>query len=118
MSTSLLYHGFGIRGIVYKRIEYKDRKILVWVETPREQLKCATCESKEVRLRGKKIRQFRSVPIETREWISCILFHVLSAGTVIIYARQRFLLHPLINVIPAVLKGMYWSYADACQCKM
>lgn len=54
MSTSLLYHGFGIRGIVYKQTEYKEGKIILWVETPKDQLKCATCESKDVRLRGQK----------------------------------------------------------------
>lgn len=63
MSTSLLYHGLGIRGIVYQKTEYVKNKIIIWVNQSRDQLKCATCGSKDVCLRGRKYRCFRSVPI-------------------------------------------------------
>lgn len=63
MSTSLLYHGYGIRGVKYKKTEYRNSKIIFWVEQPRQHMKCATCHSKDVILRGGKYRRFRSVPI-------------------------------------------------------
>jgi transposase len=63
MSTSLLYHGFGVREIVYQRTEYGPNKIVIGVVHAQDRLKCATCGSSDVSLRGKKDRRFRSVPI-------------------------------------------------------
>lgn len=63
MSTSLLYHGFGMTGVVYKRSDYKEGEILFEVEPKRKTLKCATCHSSNVSFRGKKKREFRALPI-------------------------------------------------------
>jgi transposase len=70
MSTSLLYHGFGIRGYRYVKTEYVEGKVIFHVEQPRERLCCAACESRNVVLRGHSDRLFRHVPIGgTQVWI-------------------------------------------------
>jgi len=70
MSTSLLYHGFGIRGYRYVKTEYVEGKVIFRVEQPRERLRCAACESQNVVLRGRNERLFRHVPIGGKQvWI-------------------------------------------------
>lgn len=70
MSTSLLYHGFGIRGYRYTRTEYVEGKVIFHIEQPREQLCCAACGSAKIVLRGHQDRLFRHVPIGTKQvWI-------------------------------------------------
>jgi len=41
MSTSLLYHGFGICGYRYLKTEYIDGKVIFHLEQPRDQLRCS-----------------------------------------------------------------------------
>jgi transposase len=70
MSTSLLYHGFGIRGYCYTRTEYVEGKVIFHIEQPREKLRCAACGSVDVVLRGQNPRLFRHVPIGGKQvWI-------------------------------------------------
>ena len=66
MSTSLLYHAFGLRGVHYTKAEYKEGRTIFGAELPTENLRCATCQSPRVILRGKKLRRFRCVPIGNR----------------------------------------------------
>ena len=63
MSTSLLYHGFGIRGYKYVKTDYENGGIQFTISQDRERLSCATCCSYDVNPRGTKIRRFRSLPI-------------------------------------------------------
>ena len=62
MSTSLLYHAFGVRGYVEKRIDFVASDIVFHVEQERE-LHCAVCHSSHVIRRGVVERIFRSLPI-------------------------------------------------------
>jgi transposase len=63
MSTSLLYHGFGIRGYRYESAKYGQGKVTFTITQPRESYCCAVCASKDVIGKGKKDRSFRTVPI-------------------------------------------------------
>jgi transposase len=63
MSTSLLYHGFGLRGYEYVRTEYVGGQILFTIRQPRQALRCPACGSRAVRPHGAAERQFRTVPI-------------------------------------------------------
>lgn len=63
MSTSILYHGFGVRGYEYVRTEYAEGEIWFTIEQPREALRCPLCDSAEVHRRGAECRTFRTVPI-------------------------------------------------------
>ena len=44
MSTSLLYHGFGISGYLHRRSEYEGGEIHFTIEQPAHRLRCAACE--------------------------------------------------------------------------
>lgn len=66
MSTSLLYHTFGIRGYEYRKTEFIEGATMFWVEPPRARLRCAGCGSAAVTLRGTAPRLFRSLPIGSK----------------------------------------------------
>lgn len=63
MSTSLLYHAFGVRGYIYKATEYREGRILFRVRHNHKRLRCPECNSRRVVRRGCVEREFRSVPI-------------------------------------------------------
>ena len=63
MSTSLLYHGFGVRGYRYVKTEYEGGAMIFTMEQSRESYRCPECGSKNVLGRGKTTRRFRTVPI-------------------------------------------------------
>ncbi len=66
MSTSLLYHGFGIRGYTYGRTEYEGGTVIFTICQERGDLRCAACGSRRVIRRGVQPRRFRSLPIGSR----------------------------------------------------
>ena len=66
MSTSLLYHGFGIRGYRYVKTEYEQGRVIFTVRQETEELRCAACGSRRVVRRGYCQRRFRSLPIGSR----------------------------------------------------
>ena len=63
MSTSLLYHGFGIRGYQHVGTEYVGGEIWFSIEQPRESLCCPRCDSADVTRRGEEWRTFRTLPV-------------------------------------------------------
>jgi len=63
MSTSLLYHAFGVRGYHYVRTEYSQGEVTFTMEQPRESYRCPVCGSDDVIGRGRTLRRFRTVPI-------------------------------------------------------
>jgi transposase len=63
MSTSLLYHAFGIRGFDYCRTEFFESRVCFTVEKPRERLRCPECGSAAVHAQGHVDRFLRTVPI-------------------------------------------------------
>ncbi len=63
MSTSLLYHAFGIRNYNYCKTEYRKGKVMFTIEHEPRSLECPKCGSKEIILRGKKKRTLRTIPI-------------------------------------------------------
>ena len=63
MSTSLLYHAFGVRGYRYMKTEYIEGAVIFTIEQPRESYRCSACGSDDVIGRGQNPRRFRTVPI-------------------------------------------------------
>ena len=63
MSTSILYHGFGIVGYRYVKTRYQGRAIIFTIRHRRERLYCPVCRSRNVTLRGKTTRRFRTFPV-------------------------------------------------------
>ena len=63
MSTSLLYHAFGIRGYTYLRTEYHHGQVFFAIRQDPDTLRCSVCGSRDVRSRGHAERRFKSLPI-------------------------------------------------------
>lgn len=63
MSTSLLYHGFGIRGYAYVRTEYRHGQVFFTIRQEGDTLRCPACGARGVRTRGHAERCFKSLPI-------------------------------------------------------
>jgi transposase len=63
MSTSLLYHAFGIRGYHEVSQSFEGGKVTFRIEQPRERHRCPQCGSADVWAQGGVERTFRTVPI-------------------------------------------------------
>ena len=63
MSTSLLYHGFCIRGYQYVRSLFVHGRIIFKIKQDRFSLRCPECNSKQLILKGYVSRIFRTLPI-------------------------------------------------------
>jgi hypothetical protein len=48
VSTSLLYHAFGIQGYLYERTAYVGGEIHFTIRQPDEKLRCAVCGNRRV----------------------------------------------------------------------
>jgi transposase len=63
MSTSLLYHGFGIVGYQYVSQHFHQGQVNFRISQARDRLRCAECGCDDVWMRGHHERTFRSLPI-------------------------------------------------------
>ena len=85
MSTSLLYHGFGITNYHYLRTMYKFGSIFFKIKQDQFALRCPECNSKKVIKRGAQLRTFRTVPIGKKkvfletpvQRVECAICHVV-----------------------------------------
>jgi transposase len=66
MSTSLLYHAFGIRGYQYRRSDYQGGQTIFAIEQDPSTRRCSACGSSDVVSRGALERRFRSLPIGSK----------------------------------------------------
>ena len=71
MSTSLLYHGFGVRGYRYLKTEYAAGEMTLHLEQPREKCRCSACGSADIVFRGATERRIRTVSLGSkRVWLA------------------------------------------------
>lgn len=63
MSTSLLYHGFGIVGYDYVRTDYHEGNVVFTVLRKKFYLRCPVCKSKRIIKHGSLPRWFHTLPI-------------------------------------------------------
>jgi transposase len=66
MSTSLLYHGFGLTGYRSCSQRFEDGQVIFRIDKPRERLRCSCCGSDRVWVQGGVERTFRTVPIGSK----------------------------------------------------
>ena len=66
MSTSLLYHAFGIQGYRYVRTAYVEGQTIFTLGQEPDTCRCPACGSADVVSRGHVERRFRSLPIGLR----------------------------------------------------
>jgi transposase len=72
MSTSILYHGFGIKGYKYLSTHFEGGSMRFRIT--KNTMRCASCGSRNVIRRGQVPRIFRSVPIGRKAvWISLLV---------------------------------------------
>jgi transposase len=70
MSTSVLYHGFGVRDYKYLKTEYCQGEVIFHVEKDPPKIRCAECKSNNVIKFGRVERRVRTVPIgQRRVWL-------------------------------------------------
>jgi len=67
MSTSLLYHAFGIRGYEYVRTDYRGGATIFTIRQDPDGCRCSACGSRRVISRGHAERQFLTLPIGSRK---------------------------------------------------
>jgi transposase len=63
MSTSLLYHGWGVRGYDHMAVFFEQGTIRFGIEQQPHRFRCSACSSNEVMKSGVVTRRFRSLPI-------------------------------------------------------
>jgi len=63
MSTSLLYHGFGVVGYRYIRTDYREGDIIFTIKRKNFSVQCPVCNSKDVIRHGALPRWLHSLPI-------------------------------------------------------
>lgn len=66
MSTSLLYHGFGLCGYRYVGTDYVRGGVEFTIDQDRRRWRCSACGSRQVRPKGRVTRRFRALPIGRR----------------------------------------------------
>jgi len=67
MSTSILYHGFGIYGYRYTSTQYRDGAMIFTIEKDPYSLRCPCCKSGQVTRRGFQTRWFHALPIGRKQ---------------------------------------------------
>ena len=71
MSTSLLYHGFGVHGYDYINSKFNGGVVMFTLRPKAFELQCSSCQSRKIIRRGKVDRKFRSLPIGRKSvWFS------------------------------------------------
>jgi transposase len=66
MSTSLLYHAFGLYGYNYVKTEYKGGRVLFTILQPPHTRRCPVCNTRQVLPHGVQERTFKAVPIGSK----------------------------------------------------
>jgi transposase len=63
MSTSLLYHCFGLQGVRYQATRYQGGKTIFEAEITKKLILCSKCNSRKVTKEGSKVRLLKMPPI-------------------------------------------------------
>lgn len=72
MSTSLLYHAFGIRGYRYQSTGYEEGAVIFTITQDRLTLRCPECNGRDIICKGVNVRELRTVPIGGKRAYICI----------------------------------------------
>lgn len=67
MSTSILYHGFGIHGYRHERCYFEEGKVIYRIGKDPASLRCPCCSSRQVIRRGGVPRWFQTMPIGKKQ---------------------------------------------------
>lgn len=95
MSTSILYHGFGVRGYRYLKTEYRKGELVFHIEKDPSKQCCAECGSRDVKKKGRISRKIRTVPIGKKKVFLFLHLHRLKCQVC-----RSLKLEPLIMSFP------------------
>ncbi len=77
MSTSVLYHAFGLKGIGYKATRHEGEYLIFEAEMVTKDIPCPDCGTTDIIFKGSKWRQFLLSPIGRKRYLLDLLFHRL-----------------------------------------
>ncbi len=75
MSTSILYHAFGLKGIEHKATDFFADTLIFRVEMRKQVFHCPGCGCKRTIFKGKKRRWFQMGPIGRKKCLLDLLVH-------------------------------------------
>ncbi len=77
MSTSILYHAFGLQGVKYGRTRYEGGAMIFEAEMTEKLAVCPVCDSPSVIRKGSKVRTLRLVPVgRKRIWLDLTVYRL------------------------------------------
>jgi len=77
MSTSLIYHGFGVYGYKYFKTDYSKGEIYIHIRKRAEYQYCANCGSRNVLKKGRIKRKLKTLPIGKKNVYMVLHLHRL-----------------------------------------
>ncbi len=77
MSTSILYHAFGLKGIHSEATHYLGDSVLISCRMLHEKICCPRCEAKSVSMKGQKRRFLQLSPMRRKRCFLDLLLHRL-----------------------------------------
>lgn len=77
MSTSILYHGFGVKHYRYLKTEYREGMLIFHIEKSEEKQRCGSCNSRKVIKKGHFVREIRTLPIGKKKVLLAVHLHRL-----------------------------------------
>lgn len=77
MSTSILYHAFGIKGIHYESTSYEGDAIVISARLTDQHIKCPECGHRKAAFKGHKRRKILLSPMGRKRCYLDLLFHRL-----------------------------------------
>ena len=77
MSTSILYHAFGLKGICYTSTRYNADAVILRAEMTDALIRCPQCGCRKAVMKGRKTRWFFMSPIGRKKCILVLDYHHL-----------------------------------------
>ena len=75
MSTSLLYHAFGVSSVKYLSTDYTDSQVVFRAEMTTQSLQCPKCSGLHFKLRGRRTRRFHMIPFGKKHCYLDLILH-------------------------------------------
>lgn len=98
MSTSMLYHGWGLKDYTYRdKTEYEAGAIWIHIEKKPEKRRCPCCRSRDVVLAGNvtPLQFWRTVPIGRKQvWLIPHLHRILCCACGALVQEERLIAEP------------------------
>ena len=75
MTTSLLYHAYGISGVEHKSTKYLEGQVVIAAEMTHNSIYCPKCRHYQGIFRGKKVRRFHLPPFGSKKCFLDLTLH-------------------------------------------